>query len=734
MLFDYLQILVVEDNPGDFILLREMLSIIGVKKENVANSQDLDATIEILENKKFDLIFLDLSLPDSEGLETFYITESSCNNCPIIVLSGTRDTEIALETVKMGAQDFLIKGDFDGKILMKTITYCIERKRNLDHLKDSKQNYESLFEKNPLPMWVYDTETFKFLYVNKAAVSNYGFSKEEFLEMSLKDIRPKEEWERLKQNIITRNPNKKHTAEWTHIKKSGEKIFVEVHANPIIIDGKKAQLVLANDITERKKVQSNVFFQANILQNITEIVIVTNLKGNIIYWNQGAIDCYGYEEEEVIGRSVNFIIDPEESFTLANIISYLQENKVYTKKSRLYSKSNRELWIESKISFIYDVDEKITGLLFISRNISEKVKNESRLLLQKQALDAVGMGIIITDPQQKDNPIIYLNPKFQDLTGYSEEEAIGKNSSFLLGEKSNRETIFRIRNAFKKPMHFQGEILTYKKNGEYFWSNLVIDPVFDEKNKVINFVGFIQDISLQKKSEDDLIFKNRELNTFIYRASHDLRNPIASLMGLTEIAKMEFVDQPKVLHYLSMINKTSHRLDEILKNLLKLTALKQGHPVYQECFLEEIIEDIVKGIDKEPDYTSSVLRLDFVKPAKLVSDKVILQSILKNLIENALKYKNTRNKEHAVTISFSKFGTKYRIVLTDNGIGIKKDGISKVFDMFYRGNEISKGSGLGLYMVKNFVEKLEGNIEIFSEYQVGTTFVVDLPEIKGISL
>lgn len=730
MVYNYLQVLVVEDNPGDFLLLREMLALMGVDKGNIINTQDLDATIEVLEKNKFDLIFLDLSLPDSEGLETFYITEAASNNSPIIVLSGSRDTEIALETVKMGAQDFLIKGDFDGKILVKAITYCIERKKNLDHIKESKQNYESLFDKNPLPMWVYDLQTYNFLYVNKAAIENYGYSKDEFLTMSLKDIRPKEEWEKLLQNIITRNPQKKHTADWTHLKKNGEKIFVEIHSTPLIIDGKKAQLVLAHDITERKKVQSNVLFQANILQNITEIVLVTNLKGNIIYWNQGATECFRYEKEEVIGRSVNFIIDPEELFTLAKIISYLQENKVYTRKSKLYSKYNKELWIESKVSFIYDVDEKITGLLFISRNVSEKVQNENQLLLQKQALDAVGLGIIITDPQQRDNPIIYINPKFKEITGYSEEDILGKNCRILQGEKSNKETVFRIKNAFKKPSDFQGQILTYKKNGEYFWSNLVIDPVFNERNQLINFVGFIQDISLQKRSEEELIFKNKELNTFIYRASHDLRSPIASLMGLSDVAKMEFSDQPKVLNYLNFFNQTSYRLDEILKNLLKLTALKQGNPVYEELILEQIIQEIMQSFGNDPEYSSSVLKLDFDKPAKLISDKIILQSILKNLIENALKYKKSRGKEHCVCISFSKCNNKYRIVLSDNGIGIKNEGISRVFDMFYRGTETSKGSGLGLYMVKNFVEKLGGNVEIFSEYQVGTTFVVDLPEVK----
>ncbi|MDQ3394150.1 MAG: PAS domain S-box protein [Bacteroidota bacterium] len=731
MVYNYLKILVVEDNLGDFILLLEMLAIMGVDKQNIVNTQDLNSTVDVLEKNNFDLVFLDLSLPDSEGLETFYITESVCNSSPIIVLSGSRDTEVALETVKMGAQDYLIKGDFDGKILVKSVAYCIERKKNLDNIRDSKKNYEALFEKNPLPMWVYDVETLKFLYVNKAAVEHYGYSKEEFLNMDIMDVRPKEEWGKLKEDVASRNPSNKHTAERTHLKKNGDKIFVEINSSAITIDGRKSRLVLAHDITERKIVQSNVFFQANILQNITEIVVVTNLKGTIVYWNQGATECYGYDKEEVIGRSVNFIMDPEESFTFSMIISHLQENKIYEKKSKLYSKFNQELWIDSKISFIYDVDDKITGLLFISRNVSEKVKNDNRLLLQKHALDAVGLGIIITDPHQKDNPIIYANPKFKEITGYTDEDIIGKNCSFLQGEKSNKEILFRIRYAFKKPTHFQGEMLTYKKNGEYFWCNLIIDPVYDEREKLINFIGFIQDISLQKKSEDELIYKNKELNTFIYRASHDLRSPIASLMGLTEVAQLEFGELPKVIDYLKLINQTSTRLDGILKNLLNLTAIKQGDPIYQELCLDEIIQEVVDGFSETPDFNTAAINLDFEKPAILVSDRAILHSILKNLIENALRYKKTRNHDHSVRISFSKFHNKYRIVLADNGIGIKKEGINKVFDMFYRGTEVSKGSGLGLYMVKNFVDKLKGNVEIFSEYQVGTTFVVDLPEVKA---
>lgn len=727
MIFNSLKILVVEDNPGDFLLLKEMLRKLGVNIANIDNSIDIEATLKVLGTTSYDLIFLDLSLPDSFGTESYIRTEAACNNCPIIILSGSRDTEIALAVVKMGAQDFLIKGDFDIKVLDKAISYSIERKRNLDHIKHSKQNYESLFDKNPIPMWVYEVETLKFLFVNKSAEEQYGYSKEEFLSMDITDIRPPEEVEKLSKVLENKSSGTRAAGEWIHIKKNGERFFVEISSNDIIIDGKRGRLVLAQDITERKKAQSDIIFQANILKNITEIVIVTNLKGIIEYWNPGAVECYGYHPNEVIGRSITFMRNSKNNFSIPDMLDYLKENKIFNGRARIFTKHNVEVWVESQVSFMYDHEGNISGVLIISRNITEKVKTEGRLMLQKKVLDSVGMGILITDPYQKGNPIIYTNPKFLELTGYEEDEILDNDFNFLLGDKTNKEMTFRVRNSIRKHTHFQGQMLMYKKSGEYFWGFMVIDPVFDENGRVINHIAFIQDVTLQKKAEDELIYKNKELNTFIYRASHDLRSPIASLMGLAEIAKLEFKEE-KVLSYFNMISQSSQRLDGILKNLLNLTAIKQGNPEYQELYLEDIVQEIVEGVENVPEYRDSKIVLDFEKPVKLISDKTILNSILQNLIENALKYKKLRNLDHMVFIRYARVNNKCQIIVSDNGIGIKKEGLSKVFDMFYRGNEASNGSGLGLYMVKNFVEKLGGNVEIFSEYQVGTTFVVDLPD------
>jgi signal transduction histidine kinase len=179
--------------------------------------------------------------------------------------------------------------------------------------------------------------------------------------------------------------------------------------------------------------------------------------------------------------------------------------------------------------------------------------------------------------------------------------------------------------------------------------------------------------------------------------------------------------------YINLISQTSEKLDEILKNLLNLTTLKQNDPKIEEFFFKNIIDDVLKNIETDPEFGESKIILNCQTNSSIKTDKTILKFILHNLIENAVYYKNRNIKENMIKISYQKLPEKNRIIISDNGMGIKKENLNKVFNMFYRGTEISKGSGLGLYTVKSFVEKLHGNIEIRSKFNEGTRVIINLP-------
>ena len=276
-----LNILVVEDNPGDLILLEESLRGTDLVIGKIFHAAWLEEAKKILALEPIHLVFLDLSLPDSYGLDSFIGLREAAQKVPVILLTGMADTNIALEALLMGAQDYLIKGEFDEQLLSRAIRYSMERKRNLESLQESEERYRELFNNNPMPMWVFDAQTFRFLEVNAEAVHHYGYSHEEFLGKTLANIRLNGSLEGLREEVDSirwsREVMKKGL--WQHVKKNGEIVFAEIAWHNVQYKNKPAVLVLANDVTERIKLEEELSRQRLSKQKqITEAVILAQEK------------------------------------------------------------------------------------------------------------------------------------------------------------------------------------------------------------------------------------------------------------------------------------------------------------------------------------------------------------------------------------------------------------------------------------------------------------------------
>ena len=271
-----LSILVVEDNPGDIFLLKEFLRATDLSIGTIFEAGRLSEAKKILEEQRIDLVFLDLSLPDSFGLDSYTGLGLPAQRLPIILLTGLSDTSIALQALAMGAQDYLIKGDFDEKLLSRAIRYSLERKRNLESLQESEVRYRELFNNNPMPMWVFDTNTLLFLEANGAAIRHYGYTNAEFLHMSLADVQLHGDTAGLRKEVDEMHMDGVVVQKGLlqHVRKNGDTIFVEVAWHNINYMGHAAILVLANDVTERIVLENELNEQQMLRQRqITEAVI-----------------------------------------------------------------------------------------------------------------------------------------------------------------------------------------------------------------------------------------------------------------------------------------------------------------------------------------------------------------------------------------------------------------------------------------------------------------------------
>jgi two-component system, NarL family, sensor histidine kinase UhpB len=276
-----LRILVVEDNPGDLFLLQEFLRATDLNIVEILHASHLREARQILGNGGVDLVFLDLSLPDSFGLDSYVGLQSWGQRVPIILLTGLTDTKIAPQALVMGAQDYLIKGDFDEKLLARAIRYSLERMRNLQFLRESEERYRELFNNNPMPMWVFDALTFRFLEANSSAVLHYGYTRDEFMTKTLADIRLDGDTNELREEVdmIKGSAASVRKGIRRHVKKNGEIIFVDIAWHNISYKNRPAILVLAGDVTERIQLEEELNEQRISRQKqITEAVILAQEK------------------------------------------------------------------------------------------------------------------------------------------------------------------------------------------------------------------------------------------------------------------------------------------------------------------------------------------------------------------------------------------------------------------------------------------------------------------------
>lgn len=247
------QIVIIEDNPGDYTLIEDYL-VERFEQPKITWVKNFKETKACLTDTglKYDLVLLDLTLPDKSGEELINEMVILCHEIPLIILTGYTDTHFAVKSLSLGVSDYLVKDELDAKSLYISIVYNIERKKTLLQLENSEKRYSDLFHLSPQPMWVYDTESLRFLDVNIAAERHYGYSLQEFLGMTIKDIRPAEDIPELMRRVESFNEKQdQNRGIYRHKKKNGEIIYVEIQSNTLPFQDSIGRIILANDVTER---------------------------------------------------------------------------------------------------------------------------------------------------------------------------------------------------------------------------------------------------------------------------------------------------------------------------------------------------------------------------------------------------------------------------------------------------------------------------------------------------
>ncbi len=336
-------------------------------------------------------------------------------------------------------------------------------------------------------------------------------------------------------------------------------------------------------------------------------------------------------------------------------------------------------------------------------------------------------GLIMVDTTGK---ISFVNQQFCKLFGYTTKELLGREAAGLLVDNSD-PAIIRKRLADRingKSQVYQAHQTT--KNGDKLWTLISASPYRDRNGNVRGTVAAITDLSPLKKAQAELEERNEQMDMFLYKASHDLKGPLASVKGILNLA-IQYCKEEEVKNYIEMAIMSAERLDNAVVDLLRVTRINNLQLQVEEVDVPSMVYEVIRSIDHLEERQDVQITTEFHIDKPFHTDRGSLHSILQNLVINAVKYKNPNQSSPKVDIDISNHKNGIRLIISDNGEGIREDVQRKVFNMFYRGNKKSKGTGLGLYIVKQSVEKMKGTIHFESAVSKGTTFTIYLPELKA---
>jgi diguanylate cyclase (GGDEF)-like protein/PAS domain S-box-containing protein len=368
----------------------------------------------------------------------------------------------------------------------------------------SEIQYQLLFDSNPLPMWVFDRKTLKFLEVNEAASRQYGFSSREFLAMTIADIRPEGDIPRLLKTTAKSVHGLQEATIWRHRRKDGAIIDVEVVGHDLDFHGIEAELIAARDVTERKKTEEMVQRLASIVEFSEDAIIGKNLDGVITSWNRAAEKMYEYTSTEVIGRELSFLLPSERQAEMRVIMERLRSGQpIACLETKRLTKTGSILDVSLSISPLKDATGRIIGASAIARDITLRKRSEEQLKLQSGALEAAANAIVITDFH---GTIQWVNQAFTTMTGFSKEEVVGKNPRLLKSGKQQRSYYADLWSTVSSGKVWHGELINRRKDGTTYIEEMTITPIAQNVGQAnwTHFIAIKQDITARKQAEKEL--------------------------------------------------------------------------------------------------------------------------------------------------------------------------------------------------------------------------------------
>ncbi|MFN6943872.1 MAG: PAS domain S-box protein [Cytophagaceae bacterium] len=470
--------------------------------------------------------------------------------------------------------------------------------------------------------------------------------------------------------------------------------------------------------TEQKVVKSERSYK-DLFNYSSDFIFILNKEGKILDVNNSFLNSFQLNKNEIAGKEFSELSFFSTAKPIQMFISDLSDDdQKFTMQSSFYNSNVK--WIEFALrKGTYFGKEVIiaNGRDITQIKLSEENSKKSRAMY-KALVNTINDGILFTNEQ---GLIQFSNNRFHEAFEYLKDSE-GKTIDEIFKEFNlNIKEHLITNNRFIKNTEL--EITTPKGNKKWFLidsKEIVADNLFN------GYLNTFQDITERRSASLLLKEKNEELNTFIYKVSHDLKGPLSSVNGLISLIRIE-KNPDAIWNYLSILEKCIARMENILFDLLEITKIQSAKAEKVNINLRSFTKEIIESLQHIPNVEKIRIEIDIPENLTILAAKNLISSVLQNIIINAFKYHNLHKNDPYVKVVMAEKESHLEIVVSDNGPGIDQDSKNKVFDMFFRANSHTEGSGLGLYIVKNALKKLEGSIHLESDRHSGTSFFIKIP-------
>ena len=605
-------------------------------------------------------------------------------------------------------------------------------------LEEQKRQLEIIMDNSPIGISLAKIGHEGLLIANKRLAKLLGYTQDELNNLDPRDITHPEdkEWSLKYLKKLLEGKIDHYSVEKRYIKKNGKVIWVKTSAAAVKVSKEENPYTVATfeDISKEKealeKLKESENRLAALIVNLQTGVLLEDEGRNILLTNPRFCNMFGIDAppEALVGMNCDNAAEENKVFFkdeegFVNRIEELLQQRKTALNDTLYLKDGR-VFERSYIPIYHQKDYK--GHLWSYTDVTIQKKYRESLKAQKEKYSSIiahiNLGLLENDIEDK---IVFSNQTFSKMSGYSQEELLGKRAiDLFLTKKSSKDYFNRLEDRDPNTTDSYELEIRNKKGEKRYWL-ISTAPNYDVKGNKTGSVGIHLDITqikeLEKQKEQllsNLEKQNEQLNEYAHIVSHDLKSPLRNISALLSWTKEDFRDKlgEESLANLDLMQNKVEKMDHLIENILKYSSIESDILTEENINLNQLIETIVEMI-YIPDHVSVKIKSNL---PTIKADKTRIQQLFQNLIGNAVNYID--KEKGLIEVNHSENNTHHIFSIKDNGIGIAQEHHERIFKIFSSLGNHEKSTGIGLSIVKKIVDLYNGKIWLESEVGIGTTF------------